>query len=165
MTDFKYDIKKKLNLPPKGVQNFKHPISGGIVTFLGNGMFTVSQVLDIIATKFQRLLPCFRVDLFSWTGGNTVRQNRKWKIKDGGRQSGSTYILARILDSKAISTANSMFSRSSNPLTIDGENMGYPLEFRCYVVGESRYQSDNEWGVLTPLSVVNGWENLPSDEG
>ena len=91
-------------------------ISGGYVTLRGNDMLTVSQVLDMIATKSQRLLQCFRVDLFSWTSGNTVRQNRMWKIKHGDRHTKIICISARTLHSEAIPTAKPMFSGSGNPL-------------------------------------------------
>ena len=40
---------------------------------------------------------------------NTVRRTRKSAIKDGGRQTGSTYSSACVLDSDAISAANPYF--------------------------------------------------------
>jgi hypothetical protein len=45
---------------------------------------------------------------------DTVRRNRKSEFKDGGPQTGSTYISACILDSNAISTATPIFAGSRN---------------------------------------------------
>ncbi|HEY5139360.1 MAG TPA: hypothetical protein VIJ25_08610, partial [Methylococcales bacterium] len=45
---------------------------------------------------------------------NTVRTNRKWKIQDGGHQTGTTYNSACGQDSNEMSTAIPMFSASGN---------------------------------------------------
>src|SRR5208282_1609463 len=47
---------------------------------------------------------------------NTVRCNRKSVFKDGGRQTGSTYISASRQDSNAVPKANPPFSGSSNSM-------------------------------------------------
>ena len=73
----------------------------------------ISQLLDEIATPFQRLSPIFGVQQLSGTIAITVRCNRKSDFKDGGHQTGSTYISASRLDSNAVPKANPPFSGSS----------------------------------------------------
>ena len=54
----------------------------------------ISQLLDQIATPFQRLSPIFWVHHLNGTIANTARCNRKSEFKDGCRQTGSIYISA-----------------------------------------------------------------------
>ena len=49
----------------------------------------ISQLLDYIATPFQRLTLIFRVQQLNGTIANTARRNRKSDYKDGGHQTGS----------------------------------------------------------------------------
>ena len=63
----------------------------------------------MIATPFQRLTPHFRVHQLSGTIANTARRNRKSEFKDGGRQTGRTYISASRLVINAVPTANPHF--------------------------------------------------------
>ena len=70
----------------------------------------MSLFLDRIATPFQRLTPIFGVQQLNGTIANTVLCNRKYVFKDGGRQTGSTYISASRQDSNSISTANPLFA-------------------------------------------------------
>ena len=74
----------------------------------------ISQLVDEIATPFQRLTPIFGVQQLSGTIANAARCHRKSDFKDGGHQTGSTYISASRLDSNAVPTANPSFSGSSN---------------------------------------------------
>ena len=53
----------------------------------------ITQVLDKIATKFQRLPHIFVVRQLNRTNANTARCNRKSDIQDGGRLTGSTFYL------------------------------------------------------------------------
>src|SRR5208282_2050249 len=69
----------------------------------------ISQLLDKIATPFQRLTPIFGVHQLSGTITNTARFNRKSEFKDGGRQIGSTYISASRLDINAVPTTKPHF--------------------------------------------------------
>ena len=66
----------------------------------------ISQPVDKIATPFQRLTLIFGVHQLRGTIANTDRCYRKSDFKDGGHQTGSTYISAPIQDSDAVSTAN-----------------------------------------------------------
>ena len=52
----------------------------------------ISQLLNQIATPFQKLPHICGVQQLNGTMANTARCNRKQKIQDGGRQTGSTYI-------------------------------------------------------------------------
>src|SRR5208282_292058 len=63
---------------------------------------------------FQRLTPIFGVQQLSGSIANCVPLLRKSDFKDGGHQTGSTYISASRLDSNAVPTANPPFSGSSN---------------------------------------------------
>ena len=74
----------------------------------------ISQLIDNIATPFQRLTPIFGVQQLNGTIANPARCNRKSAFKDGGRQTGSSYISASRPDSDAVSKANPPFSGSSN---------------------------------------------------
>ena len=56
----------------------------------------------------------FVVQQLEGTIANTSRCNRMSEFKDGGHQTGSTYISASILDSNAVPTASPPFSESSN---------------------------------------------------
>src|SRR5208282_1826984 len=76
----------------------------------------ISQLLDKIATPFQRLTPIFGVQQHNGNKANTARCNRKSAFKDGGRQTGSTYISASIPDSDAVPTDNPPFSGSNNSI-------------------------------------------------
>ena len=66
----------------------------------------ISQLVDELATPFQRLTPHFRGPATQRHYWNTARRNRKSDFKDGGHQTESTYISASRLDSKAVPTAN-----------------------------------------------------------
>ena len=74
----------------------------------------ISQLLDEIATPFQRLTQILGVQQHSGTIPNAARCYRKSDFKDGGHQTGSTYISASRLDSNAVPTAIPPFSGSSN---------------------------------------------------
>jgi len=65
----------------------------------------LSRLVDMIAMKFQWLPPCFWSKVSNGTIGNTVRRNRKSEIKDGGLQSGNTYISTSRHDSNEMPTA------------------------------------------------------------
>jgi len=65
----------------------------------------ISRLVDMIATKFQRLPHVFGCKESNSTIGNTVRRNRKSEIQDGGLQSGNTYISTCRHDSNEIPTA------------------------------------------------------------
>src|SRR5664279_4145453 len=80
----------------------------------------ISQLIDKIATKFQRLPLHFRIQQLNETNGNTAGCNRKLEIQDGGRQNGSTYISAYRQDSNEIPTATPTFSRSSSSTKLLG---------------------------------------------
>ena len=69
----------------------------------------IFQLLYKIATPFQRLTPIFGDQKLNGVIANTVRCNRKSVFKDGGRQTGSTYISASRQDSNSVSTANPHF--------------------------------------------------------
>ena len=76
----------------------------------------ISQLLDKMATPFQRLTPIFGIQQLNNATANTVRCNRKSVFKDGGRQTGSTYISASRQDGNSVSTANPMFSGYRNQI-------------------------------------------------
>src|SRR5208282_6608213 len=63
----------------------------------------ISRFLDKTATPFQRQTPIFGVQQLNGAIENTVRCNRKSVFKDGGRQTGSTYISATRQDSNSVS--------------------------------------------------------------
>ena len=54
--------------------------------------------------------PIFGVQQFNGAIANNAQCNRKSEFKDGGRQTGSTYISASRLYIKSVSTANRPFS-------------------------------------------------------
>ena len=60
------------------------------------------QLLDKIATPFQRLTPILRVQELNDAIANTARYNRKSVFQDGGRQTGSSYISYCRLDINAV---------------------------------------------------------------
>ena len=76
----------------------------------------IAKPIYKIATPFQRLTPILGVHQLSGTIENTAGRNRKSEFKDGGRQIGSTYISAYILDINAVPTAKPPFSGSSNSM-------------------------------------------------
>ena len=96
----------------------------------------ISQLLDKIATPFQRLNPIFGVQQLNCAILNNVRRNRKSVIKYVGRQTGSTYISASCQDSNSVSTANPPFSGSSNTMA--------PLWILSDVTGSRLLDPENE---------------------
>ena len=66
----------------------------------------ISQLLDYIATPFQRLTLIFVVQHLKGTIATSARCQRKSDFKDGGHQTVSTYISAPGQDSDAVPTAN-----------------------------------------------------------
>src|SRR5208282_5175396 len=72
----------------------------------------ISHLPDKISTPFQRLTPIFWVQQPNGTLANSARCNRKSAFKDGGCQTGSTYISASRQDNNAVPTANPPFSGS-----------------------------------------------------
>src|SRR5208282_2597457 len=69
----------------------------------------ISQLLEKISTPFQRLNPIFGVQQPNGTLANSARCNRKSVFKDGGRQTGSSFISASRQDINAVPTANPHF--------------------------------------------------------
>ena len=63
---------------PDEIGNQKSKMAAEIV------QFHVSQLINMIATKSQRLYPCFGVDQHEETSENTVRRLGISEIKDGG---------------------------------------------------------------------------------
>src|SRR5208282_6002537 len=78
----------------------------------------ITQLLDKIATPFQRLTPIFGVQQPNGTIANSARCNLKSFFKDGGLKTGSSYNSASRQDSNAVPTANLRFSRSSNQMAL-----------------------------------------------
>jgi len=64
--------------------------------------YILFQLLDKIATPFQRLTPIFGDQEFSQSITNIATCKRKSEIHDVGRETGSTYIYCSILDSNEI---------------------------------------------------------------
>ena len=58
--------------------------------------------------------PIYGANIFNGTICNNARWNKKSEIQYGRHQTGSTHNSASRLDSNAISTANSMFLKSSD---------------------------------------------------
>src|SRR5208282_4281893 len=73
-------------------------------------------------TRYQRRSngkpPIFGDQQPNGTLANSARCNRKSVFKDGGRQTGSTYISASRKDINAVPTANPPLSGSSNPMEL-----------------------------------------------
>jgi len=81
-----------------------------------------SKRLSMIATKFQRLYPCFwgqvtRKEEWEYFLMSGYVVNQRWRPLTGNRYE-ITYISARIHDSNDISTATPIFSRSSNSVEL-----------------------------------------------
>jgi hypothetical protein len=72
------------------------------------------QLLDKIATPFQRLPHTFGVQELNGNIEDTTRCKRKSGIKDGGHQTGSTCNSASRQDSNKIPNAMTMFSGTRN---------------------------------------------------
>src|SRR5208282_836878 len=69
----------------------------------------ISHLPDKISTPFQRLTPIFWVQQPNGTLANSARCNRKSVFKDGGRQTGSSFISASRQDINTVPTANPHF--------------------------------------------------------
>jgi len=67
----------------------------------------LSRLVDMTATKFQRLPYVFGDKVSNGTIGNTVRRNWKSENQDGGLQSGNTYISTCGHDSNNIRNSSS----------------------------------------------------------
>src|SRR5208282_5060985 len=78
----------------------------------------ISQLLEKISTPYQRQNPIFKVQQPNGTLANSARCNRKSVFKDGGCQTGSSFISASKQDINAVLTANPPFSGSSNPMEL-----------------------------------------------
>ena len=80
----------------------------------------VSRLLYKLAMKFQRLPHVFGVGQLSGAIRKASCRNRKFKIQDGGSQTGSTCISASMQDSKEIRKATPTFSGSGNSMALSG---------------------------------------------
>src|SRR5664279_3265413 len=102
----------------------------------------ISQLLDEIEKKFQRLAPIFRVQHFNGTIGNIAGCNRKSEIQYGGRQTGSTHISASRIDRSEIPTATPIFSGSSSSMELLGisPDVTGSQKFRFYLIYRLRYE-------------------------
>jgi hypothetical protein len=74
----------------------------------------ISRLVYIKTRNSKEYTHFYRIQQAIGTKENIVQPNRKWKIQDGGLQTGTTYISACGWDRNEISTAKPTFSRSSN---------------------------------------------------
>ena len=60
---------------------------------------TISQLVDKLATKFQRLIYASRVQHSNGINDNTVGLNKKYEVQDGSHKTESNNVSARRKDS------------------------------------------------------------------